>query len=455
MREVRMTFGEHLEELRWRVIMALLFLAVGVTFAFIWGEDLMEVALQPHQRAFQGAQRTRMVQKMEVLLKDLEPLWSPDPYEAKVGRESFRGSEIRWEALFVGDVARTRLVRELTPPFLNFVSDLPMLVPSLDSAERAALGRAIERLGEDFSSRLVQQFASGLEVGEDLNLPRRFERILQKSRDLEGTESLPELKRLVGWGKDVGGVVERLKVFLRFLDQRRTEAEASKVELEELRVLVRKSRFVDMLAEAAHQLEEALRGIAEAKSPRILVIDYLESFASYLKVALIFGLLFSIPFILYEAWKFVGAGLHLHEQRYVVTFLPFSLALFACGAFFGFKVLVPVGLEFLAGWGSEEVELSFTLGNYIGLFFTLTFLLGLVFQTPLVMVFLAKLDIVGVDAYRRHRRIAIFAGVCLAVLLTPPDPFSWSLMALPMVLLYELGIGVCRLLGRTPRERSA
>ena len=87
--------------------------------------------------------------------------------------------------------------------------------------------------------------------------------------------------------------------------------------------------------------------------------------------------------------------------------------------------------------------MNFALGNYIGLFLTLTLILGVVFQLPLVMVFLFKLGIVDVSVYRRHRRIAIFSGVCLAVVLTPPDPFSWGLMFLPMILLYELGILVC------------
>jgi len=186
------------------------------------------------------------------------------------------------------------------------------------------------------------------------------------------------------------------------------------------------------------------------------VIDYTENFSSYLKVVMVFGVFFAVPFILYELWKFIGAGLYLHEQRYVVTFLPFSLVLFLAGGVFGYFIMIPVGLEFLAGWNAADVELNFRLGNYVGLFLTLTLILGVVFQTPLVMVFLNKLDIVSVDVYRRARRVAVFIGVCLAVVLTPPDPFSWSLMAVPMILLYELGIIVCRLLGsRTPEASAA
>jgi sec-independent protein translocase protein TatC len=105
--------------------------------------------------------------------------------------------------------------------------------------------------------------------------------------------------------------------------------------------------------------------------------------------------------------------------------------------------MIPLGLRFLSGWGLQEVRIGFTLQNYIGLFMMLTLILGLVFQTPLIMIFLSKIGIVKVGMFRRARRIAIFAGVCLAVVLTPPDPVSWSLMALPMILLYEIGILAC------------
>ena len=106
-----------------------------------------------------------------------------------------------------------------------------------------------------------------------------------------------------------------------------------------------------------------------------------------------------------------------------------------------------MALTFLAGWGDANVDIAFTLGSYISLFFTLTLVLGLVFQTPLLMVFLMKIGAVDVDGFRRYRRVAIMVGVIVSAFLTPPDPFSLLLMAGPMILLYEFGILVCRLLG--------
>ena len=185
-----------------------------------------------------------------------------------------------------------------------------------------------------------------------------------------------------------------------------------------------------------------------------MVISYLEQFYTHLKVAFIFGLLLTFPFVLNEAWKFIGVGLYDSEQRYVKLFLPFSLGLFATGAFFGYIVLIPVALTFLAQWGGADIQMAFTLGDYIGLFFTLTLVLGLVFQTPLIMVFLNRVGIVSVEGFGKSRRMAIMIGFVLSAFLTPPDPFSLLLMAAPLVLLYEVGILVCRLLNLGKKKEA-
>ena len=455
MREARMTFGEHLEELRWRIIMSLFYLGLGVGIAFAYGQELLNVALGPHRQAFTGAQRTRLIKSMDQTLTDLSPLWATSrPYEAKVGSQSFEGTEVHWEALFAGDVARQRLRAEFEAPFERFSAGIGASLTSLPQPERARFAELARQLGKDFADLAIRKV--GLEVEAVwTDVPRRLHRFQEKIRERVAKDGAAELKSMVGWGRAFGPVLERLETLSRFLDERRQQAVAGNVDLDALRANPKVSRFVDLLESAVIKLEDSYKKLEESENPKIMVIDYLESFSAFLKVAVIFGLLLSFPFILYEMWKFVGAGLHLHEQRYVVTFLPFSLALFGVGALFGYLVMVPVALEFLAGWGPEEVTLNFTLGRYIGLFFTLTFILGLVFQTPLVMVFLAKLDIVGVDAFRRSRRISVFAGVCLAVVLTPPEPFSWALMAAPMILLYELGILVCQWLVPKSKEEVA
>jgi sec-independent protein translocase protein TatC len=455
MREVRMTFGEHLEELRWRIIVSLCYLAVGVTIAFIYGEDLMRIALVPHQRAFSVAQRNRVISRMESQLDDLLPLTGMSLHEARVKGKPLVGDEVHWEVLFPAEVVRARLDFQFQAPFRALSQDLRRdLLPSLPREEREDFAERLDALGSKLSHLWIAELATAFDLNRAADIPRRFQRLAARLRALEAEETAAQMKQMIGWGKDFSGLLGRLDLFNSFLDKRRQEASQSSASLQDLRAWASPSPLADGLDDALLELEESLEKIQGGVSSRITVISYLESFSSYLKLAVIFGLMLSIPFILYEMWKFVGAGLYLQEQRYVVTFLPFSLGLFVSGGLFGYFLLIPVGLRFLAGWGTDDVEMSFTLGNYIGLFITLTLILGLVFQTPLVMVFLSKLGIVRVAAFRRARRIAIFGGVCLAVVLTPPDPFSWSLMAAPMILLYELGIIVCQFLEREKKAEA-
>lgn len=456
MREVRMTFGEHLEELRSRIIVSLLWLLVGVVVSFIYGDQLMKIALRPHERAFQGAQRDRMIARMERIVAGIQPLATMDPTRATFQGRPLANGPIRWEEIFVGVVARKRVEERIRTPFATLDASLGEL-SSLPASDRKAMQAAFHQLGEDLADALVADVATELDLVGAANLPRRFRAFrdrLVRFRDSSGSAG-DDLKAKIGWGKDLDPLIDSISKFDAFLQSRRQEAAKTDLPLQELRRAAEASPVARGLDDVVRALEGALdEMVVSVRKPRIQVIDYTEHFIAFFKVAMIFGLFLAVPFILYEMWKFIGAGLHLHEQRYVVTFLPFSLLLFLMGVLFGYYAMIPVGLRFLASWGATDVELNFVLGNYIGLFLTLTLILGLVFQTPLVMVFFNRIGVVAVETYRRMRRVAIFVGVCLAVVLTPPDPVSWSLMAVPMIFLYEVGILVCRFLDTRKPEST-
>jgi Tat protein translocase TatC len=448
MREVRMTFGEHLEDLRLRIIYCLLYLLVGVTISMIYGKQLMEVALQPHYRAIRAAERNRTASRMEKTVARLDELTSVKPLGEEAGRKPLVEGEIHWEVLFARDVALPQLARKFREPFLRTAEKVPRVVPSLPEEERQALAGIFTQLGSELSDVLVREFASQLEQVEFPNLPQRFLAVKKLLEETQASAGPSQVQKLVGASKDLSVVLKGLDDFTRFLDLRKQEVLRGDIPLDKLREMVASSDLPRALNEILASLEKDAKEILVDSPKPLIVLSYIESFSTYLKVALIVGVFLALPFILYELWKFVGAGLYPNEQKYVVTLLPFSLALFVGGALFGYLAMIPVGLQFLAGWGLESVDLSFSLGNYVGLLITLTLILGLVFQTPLVMIFLSKVGILSVEAYRKARRISYFIGVCLAVVLTPPDPFSWSLMALPMLLLYEVGILACRVLER-------
>jgi Tat protein translocase TatC len=303
----------------------------------------------------------------------------------------------------------------------------------------------VKALGAELSNLLAAEFSPSVGSGRRGGVVERFQRLRDEMASRRVNSTTGAVGRLVGWEGDIDTVLQLIDQFLIVLEGRKKQVLASPVDLDTLHTWTRSSDLPVVLDDVLDTLEKAARDISDEKTPAIMVTSYLESFMAYLKVAFVFAIFLTLPFMLYELWKFVGAGLYPNEQKYVVTLLPFSLMLFVMGCLFGYFAMIPVGLKFLAGWGIEEVNLSFTLENYIGLFLTLTLVLGLVFQTPLIMVFLTKINILNVNAFRRARKMAIFVGVCLAVVLTPPDPFSWSLMAGPMIILYEIGIWICKL----------
>jgi sec-independent protein translocase protein TatC len=180
----------------------------------------------------------------------------------------------------------------------------------------------------------------------------------------------------------------------------------------------------------------------------------LETVAVYFMVALVSGLVLASPWVFYQGWAFVAAGLYRHERAYVKKFLPFSLGLFLTGVFVCFFGVLPVTLQFLLQFNIYlGVAATFRLSEWMSFATLLPLIFGLTFQTPLVMMVLERLNVFTVEDFRAKRKIAILIITIAAALLTPgQDPFSMVLLALPMVLLYELGI---LLVARRHREAPA
>jgi sec-independent protein translocase protein TatC len=180
-----------------------------------------------------------------------------------------------------------------------------------------------------------------------------------------------------------------------------------------------------------------------------------EAFLTYLKVSFISGLVLTSPWVIYQIWLFVAAGLYPHERKYVYTYLPMSVGLFVFGILFCFFIVFPFILKFMLGFNKQlEVVPQIRLSEWISFAISLPVMFGIAFQLPMVMLFLERISVFDVKGYRDKRRMAIFTISIIAMLLTPPDPISMCSMMLPLVLLYELGIILCRIMpsGRTPFE---
>lgn len=170
-----------------------------------------------------------------------------------------------------------------------------------------------------------------------------------------------------------------------------------------------------------------------------------EAFMIYLKVALVAGLALSSPWVFYQIWLFVAAGLYPHERKYVYVYLPMSLFLFFGGALFCFFAVIPFVLNFLFDFNIWlDISIQPRLTEYVSFIVVLPIMFGISFQLPMVMLFLERIGIFGVKAYREKRKLAILSIAFLSMILTPSDPVSMMLMMIPLCVLYEFGILLCK-----------
>lgn len=177
-----------------------------------------------------------------------------------------------------------------------------------------------------------------------------------------------------------------------------------------------------------------------------VTLNVQEAFLTYLKVAFIAGLIVASPWVMFQIWQFVAAGLYPHERKYVYIYLPMSTLLFLVGVVFCFLAVFPFVLSFLLGFNTLlDVQPQIRLSEWISFAVTLPLMFGVSFQLPLVMLFLERISIFEVNAYREKRRMAVLVIAFLSMMLTPADPMSMLLMMIPLVFLYEFGIVLCSL----------
>ncbi len=173
-----------------------------------------------------------------------------------------------------------------------------------------------------------------------------------------------------------------------------------------------------------------------------------EAFFTFLKAAFISGIMVASPYLLYQFWMFVAPGLYDKERRMVLPVLFLSTLFFLGGALFGYFVVFPLGFEFFLSFASDNIRPMPSMKEYLGFASKLLLAFGVAFELPLVLTFLARLGIVSVDMLKRYRKYAILLFFVGAAILTPPDVVSQVLMAVPMMLLYELSIFGARIFGR-------
>src|SRR5690349_898553 len=198
---------------------------------------------------------------------------------------------------------------------------------------------------------------------------------------------------------------------------------------------------------------EALRhnGMAE----KLVYLNPTEPFNLYLKVAFLAGLFVASPFVLYQVWMFISPGLYRHEKRYVLPFMFSTVFLFLAGGYFGYTLVYPAALNFLIEYG-KQFQPMITIGEYTDLFLTIIIGLGVIFEMPILVFFLALMGIVTAGWMWKNLRYAILAIFIIAAIITPTtDILNMCIFAAPMIGLYMLSIAVAFIVHPARRRARA
>lgn len=174
-------------------------------------------------------------------------------------------------------------------------------------------------------------------------------------------------------------------------------------------------------------------------------------FFMYLKVSFVTGLFIVIPYILYEMWKFVAPGLYAKERKMAVPFVIIATILFYAGALFAYFLVFPVVFKFFLQIAPKEIEPQIEIKEYISLVLKLVLAFGVVFETPVIIVFLGLLGIVNTQMLKKGRRYFIVLAFLIGAVLSPPDVLSQIMMAGPLLVLFEISILV---LGSIEKRRK-
>ena len=192
---------------------------------------------------------------------------------------------------------------------------------------------------------------------------------------------------------------------------------------------------------------------ANGLSERLVYLNPTEPFNLYLKIAAMAGLFLTSPFVLYQVWMFISPGLYRNEKKYVVPFMVSTIALFSTGGYFGYKVVYPQALGFLVHFG-RQFQPMITISEYTSLFLSIILGMGLIFEMPILIFFLALMGMITASFMWKNFRYAILLIFIVAAIVTPtPDILSMCIFAAPMVALYAISIGIAWMVH--PKQRRA
>lgn len=220
--------------------------------------------------------------------------------------------------------------------------------------------------------------------------------------------------------------------------------------------LIRILIFLGILFVACFSLSEQIFEILRApiEGYNLIFISPTEAFFVHLKLAFFSALALSAPFIFYHIWAFVCPGLHIKERNYTLPFVILASIFFVVGVLFSYFFILPLGLHFLLTYKTSGILPNITIGNYIAFTLQLSLVFGIVFEFPLIAVFLTKIGILKPVLLAKNRKYAILIIFIVSAILTPPDVVTQILMVVPLLILYEISVISCSLIYKDKKKET-
>lgn len=178
-------------------------------------------------------------------------------------------------------------------------------------------------------------------------------------------------------------------------------------------------------------------------------------FSAHIWTSITFGFIIAFPFVIYQLWKFISPGLHSNERKHSRGFIIISSLLFFTGVLFGYYIICPLSINFLGTYSvADRVHNDFDLNSYIGLIRASVLASGLIFELPIVIYFLTKIGLVTPEILRKYRKFALVIVLILAAVITPPDVASQVIVAIPIIILYQVSIYISKIVIRNQQRKE-
>jgi sec-independent protein translocase protein TatC len=465
-----MSFGEHLEELRIALFRGVLGVAIGCVIGFFVANDVINFFQSPLERAMQ---RFYLDKEMGDLKATEYPEGVPVEIQKMILDQGMISEPLQIET---GKLAET--LHLTYPGQFGELNLSPYWFTEGDLREEGAAGLArrwmaagksestspAKRLWELLMSEQRQKVETLAKATGNLSRQQTAD-LLAILNSLAGKREVHEAAELANLtGPDADTAVAAQSVIGWLLGQatlaaRDTVADLRKELAENFDA--EKSRRLNKLLiarvfpESLHKARVNLLTLYAWRpvKVRFQVLNAQEAFMIWVKAALMTGLTLAAPYVFYQVWIFVAAGLYPHEKHYVFLYLPMSIALFFGGAALAFVFVFDPVLDFLFTFNKGmNADFDPRIGEWLGFVLILPIGFGLGFQLPLVMLFVNRIGLVSTELYVNQWRIAVLTIFIIAMVLTPAEPISMLLMAGPLCLLYVFGIVLCKYMpkGRNP-----